>query len=542
MKILGVGGLMHDYNCALVDLDAKSVAMCEAERLSRRKHHILREDPREILAPVRYCCERLGCSMNDIDVIAFAHTDFFQSKDWFKPFFPAAKFVDVDHHLSHCAAGFYASEFADALILSMDAFGDGTSTLLAEGRGNRINQISRSRDIDSIGLEYLRCTHHLGLGTYGAEGKTQGLAPYGKPRFLEAYRNEIRISNDGVVEISPRLRGESNEFAMAGNYAEAVFLNNDFLNGLCPRRVPGEELLQIHKDVAASAQKMLEEAALELCRAGLRRTRSRRLVLTGGVALNSSMNGFLARQNLFAEIFALPMASDRGTALGAALYYAHDVLGEPRFFRLDHVYYGNEYSDAQIESAIRQSNLSARKCDDIFSETARLIDLGGVIGWFQGASEVGARALGHRSIVADPRRASMKSRVNDRVKHREWFRPFAPSVLESHADDYFTTFPGVDLSAMTVTVRALPEPAQRVPAVVHVDETARIQVVRASQNGRWNPLLQSFHALTGIPMLLNTSFNDNDEPIVESPVDAIRTFVNTDMDTVVLGDYLLEKK
>jgi carbamoyltransferase len=536
MLILGLGGFMHDYNCCLVDTDGRRVAMAEAERLSRRKHHTIEADE-DLMVPIRKCCRDLGVKPRDIDVAAVGHTDPFACKERFRRALPKANWVEVDHHLCHAAGAFFASPYDEALIVSVDGFGDGSSALIATGRDTAIEESLRIDEANSIGLEYLRATFHLGLGGYGVEGKTQGLAAYGEPTLFDAYMREIDVTADGGVILSDRLKGQSSALAAEGGYLNTQILTNRFLDNLGVRRIAPEPLVEAHNNLAASVQKMLERVVVELCLAGQRRGGQRNLVLSGGVAMNSSLNGRLLSSGAFDHIFALPMASDRGIGLGAALNYAHQTLGVDRFFALDDVFFGGAFDNRAAVRAMRKGGLKHRRSDDIHELAAEALAQGKIIGWFQGRSEMGARALGNRSILADPRVAGMKDVLNERVKHREWFRPFAPAVLAERAADYFEFPPGVaDLSFMTFTVNATERGKSDIPASVHVDGTARVQTVDAKRHPDFHRLIARFAEITEVPVLLNTSFNDQGEPIVETPDDAVATFLKTDMDILCIGD------
>ncbi len=541
MLILGVGGFMHDYNCCLIDISNGQVAMAEAERLSRRKHHTLRKGE-DILAPIKKCCRDLGVKARKIEAVVLAHTDRFECADWFRREFPKAKFVEVDHHICHAAGAFFASPFEKSLIVSVDGFGDGSSALLAEGEGNRITEFHRVGDEDSIGLEYLRATYHLGLGGYGSEGKTQGLAPYGEPTLFDAYMNEIKVASDGGIHLSSRLRSPSSSLALEGGYLNTQLLTNAFLDEFSQRRIAPEPLTPEHINLAASVQMVLETVVAKVCDRANARRPNRNLVLGGGVFMNSSLNGRLLRDGAFERIFPLPMASDRGVALGAALYYAHQVLDAPRFFSLNHVFYGDGVDDRSAVKAMKKAGLRVSKGVDVRDYVAQSLSKGKIVGWVQGRSEMGARALGHRSILADPREAAMKDIINARVKHREWFRPFAPAVLKNRAPEYFNYPESVaDLSYMTFTVDANKDKAGLIPASVHVDNTARVQIVDGARNPEFAGLIEAFADITGVPVLLNTSFNDMGEPIVETPVDAVKTFMNADMDVLCIGGVIGEK-
>lgn len=541
MKVLGIGGFMHDYNCALIDIKKKNIALSEAERLSRRKHHVIRQGE-DLLIPIRKVCEDLKCKIKDIDVIVFAHTDNFQCKEELKKIFKKKNIIEIDHHTCHVAAAFYSSSFSDAAIISMDGFGDGSSGLIAHGINNKINELIRIDDENSIGLEYLRATVHLGLGGIGAEGKTQGLAAYGEPKIFEDYMNEIEILQNGQIKLSKILKSEDSLLIQEGGYLNTQFLSNQFLNNYCPRRFSHEDITTVHMNLASSIQKVLEYLMLEISKKAAKMTQSNNLVLSGGVAMNSSMNGVLLENSPFDNIFPLPMSSDRGVGLGAALYYIHNILGVERFFELKHVYYGGKSDEKQIKRTLNKSGLKYKMIEDIFDVATDLIIKGKIIGWFQGNSEMGARALGNRSILADPRIKEMKDIVNKKVKHREWFRPFAPSVLEEKANEYFVYKNGAsDLSFMTFTIKANDKGIQELPAVVHEDNTSRIQTVKKSINQKYYNLIKTFGDKTQTYVLLNTSFNDNGEPIVETPEDALRTFLNTGLDALIIENFLVSK-
>ncbi|CAA6604956.1 putative Nodulation protein NolNO [Rhodospirillaceae bacterium LM-1] len=541
MIVLGIGGFMHDYNCCLIDTQLNGVAMTEAERLSRIKHHPPREG-QDLMVPIRQVCDNLGISPRKIDVVVFAHTDTFACKNGLRSLLPRAEFVEVDHHLCHAAGAFFASGFDEALIVSLDGFGDGSSGLIATGKGSCIDVRTRISDSDSIGLEYLRATYHIGLGGYGAEGKTQGLAPYGQPVYFDAYLKQIAISQDGALALKGGLAGQSSALAVEGGYLNTQILTNAFLDSLGMRRIDPEPLEDIHMNLAASVQMFLEHVGLELCKRGAEMTGLHDLVLGGGVCMNSSLNGALLRSGLFRRMFALPMASDRGIGLGAALYYVHQSLGLPRFFKLEHVFYGGQYDNKRALKAARRAGLPAMQLVDPFKPAAEALANGKIIGWMRGRSELGARALGHRSILADPRQAQMKDIINARVKHREMFRPFAPAVLAERASEYFVV-PETegDFSTMTFTLNSRQAAHDHAPATVHVDGTARVQFVDQARNPDFHRLISSFAELTGVPILLNTSFNGAGEPIVETPEDALRTFLSADMDLLFIGDVMITK-
>lgn len=542
MLALGVGGFLHDYNCCLVDVDKKRLTISEAERLSQRKHHVIL-DGEDLLAPIRKCCNDLGCRLKDIDTVVFGHTDAFDAKTRLKALLPGRKFVDVDHHLCHAAGAFFSSPYESASVVSIDGFGDGASGLLCSGEGVKLRELERISEEDSIGLEYLRATVHIGLGGHGSEGKTQGLAPYGEPTIFENYMNEIEITPQGNIRLSPRLRNESSRLAEEGGYLNSQLLMNAFLNAYCPRRIPPEPLDNVHKNLAASVQKMIERVVTEIVVATKRRCGFDDLALTGGVCMNSSLNGVLLESGHFKRIFALPMASDRGTGLGAALYYIHHILGVPRFYAMTNVFFGADYTDKEAIKAMKRAGLRFAKGEDSVEVAAKALSEKKIVGWFQDGPEMGARSLGHRSILANPMIAEMKDIINERVKHREWFRPFAPSVLVEKAGEFFSYPAGVaDLSYMTFTVKANQRAERDIPATVHVDKTSRVQTVDRKTNPLYAQLIARFADLTGVPVVLNTSFNDKGKPIVETPADAVDTFLKTDMDMLCIGNVIGWKK
>jgi len=542
MYILGLGGLLHDYNCALIDAKGRRVTMYEAERASRRKHHVV-PSAKEVADPIRKCCDDFGISPRHIDVVVFAHTDDFPLKAWVRDFLGDKKtYVDLDHHMAHAAGAYFASGFDSGAVVSMDGFGDGSSGIIAHGRGNKLEIIERISDENSIGVEYTRATYHLGLGGYGAEGKTRGLAPYGEPTVFEDYMNEIQVTPEGNLRLSERLRGEGSRLAAEGGYLNTQLLNNAFLNAYGPRRINPEPITDAHHNLAASIQKVLETVVGEQCRIAAKRTGEDHLLLSGGCVMNSSLNGELLRGGGFKKIFPLPMASDRGTGLGAALHYLHAVLDEPRFYTMDTVYYGQAFDDKAAAKAMKKGGLKAEKVDDVVGVAAEALSKGSIIGWFQGRSEMGARALGNRSIMADPRKSEMKDIINARVKHREYFRPFAPACMTDRAAEYFDFPEGVaDLGYMTFTVASKQKAVDEAPAVVHVDGTARLQTVEEGRNGLYAQVIRRFGEITGTPIVLNTSFNDNGEPIVETPENAVRSFLNADMDLLCIGNVVGRK-
>jgi len=564
LYLLGLSAYGHDSAVALLD-GGRVVSFLEEERLNREKH--TSAFPEQAL---RHVLTAHGIDLSDIDEIAFF------LKPWqlvarrtaralgylprslvqfatYRPGnalkilglglylrhnslparrAPRFKLHYVEHHLAHAASSFYVSPFEEAAILSLDGAGEDITTWFGRGSGTRIERLHAIRLPHSLGLVYSAVTDYLGFRPWGGEGKVMGLAPYGNAeRFYRPMRDLIRWSeDDGQLTIDLRcfdyhVTGWTRWVSPA---FEAIF---------GPRRLPETELEDRHADVAAALQRVVEEATLALLRFLHRLAPSRHLCLAGGVALNSVLNGRILREGPFEQVFIQPAANDAGTALGGALVLAHARHRLPRREALDRVDLGPAFSDADCLAAVRGMRVETPA--DLVERTADLLAAGKIVGWFQGRMEAGARALGNRSILADPRDPAMKDILNHRVKHREGFRPFAPSVLAEAADDYFEGAVPSPFMLLVFPVRA----ARRslVPAITHVDGTARVQTVTRETTPLYYRLIEAFQRRTGVPLLLNTSFNVRGEPIVCTPEDAVRCFRGTDMDYLALGPLLVEK-
>ncbi len=454
-----------------------------------------------------------------------------------------AKMHNVEHHQAHVASAFLASPFQDAAILSVDGFGDFASTMLAEGRGARFTVLDRVLFPHSLGIFYTAVTQWLGFPHYGDEGKVMGLAPYGRPQLLDEMRRVVKLDGP-LFELDLRYfthHEEGVDMTWDGGSPTIGRIFSPQLEELLgPAREPGSELTAHHEDVAASLQKMLEEAYLQVVSALWERTRLPAICLAGGVALNAVANGRIRPETPFEEVYVQPAAGDSGTAVGAAYAVWNERLGQPRGTVMLHAYTGPGYDDATCAAALAEAGIASERMGDgeLFPFVAGRIAAGDVVGWFQGRMEFGPRALGNRSIVADPRRDDMKDILNARIKHREPFRPFAPSVLaektgEWYDQDYTSPF-------MVLVYKTRPEKRELVPAVNHVDDTGRVQTVEAEQSPRYRRLIEEFERLTGVPILLNTSFNEN-EPIVMTPAHAVACFQKTRMDLLVLGDRVVRR-
>jgi carbamoyltransferase len=564
LYLLGLSAYGHDSAVALLD-GGRVVSFVEEERLNREKH--TSAFPEQAL---RHVLTANAIDLSDIDEVAFF------LKPWqlvarrtvralgylprslvqfatYRPGnalkilglglylrhnslparrAPRFKLRYVEHHLAHAASSFYVSPFDEAAILSLDGAGEDITTWFGRGCGTRIDRLHAIRLPHSLGLVYSAVTDYLGFRPWGGEGKVMGLAPYGNAeRFYRPMRDLIRWSeDDGQLVIDLRcfdyhVTGWTRWVSPA---FEAIF---------GPRRLPETELEDRHADVAAALQRVVEEATLALLRFLHRLAPSRHLCLAGGVALNSVLNGRILREGPFEQVFIQPAANDAGTALGGALVLAHARHRLPRREALDRVDLGPAFSDADCLAAVRGMRIETPA--DLVERTADLLAAGKIVGWFQGRMEAGARALGNRSILADPRDPAMKDILNHRVKHREGFRPFAPSVLAEAADDYFEGAVPSPFMLLVFPVRA----ARRslVPAITHVDGTARVQTVTRETAPLYYRLIEAFQRRTGVPLLLNTSFNVRGEPIVCTPVDAVRCFRGTDMDYLALGPLLVEK-
>ncbi len=455
-----------------------------------------------------------------------------------------AQFHNIEHHRAHMASAFFVSPYRDAAILSVDGMGDFVSTMWGKGSGNQIDVLGAVNFPHSLGYFYTLVTQWLGFPKYGDEGKVMGLAGYGAPNYLDRMRDIVRIQRDGSFELNTDYLALNEGFSMTwdnGSPVLGTMFSKKFVEVFGEPRMPGRELTQYHMDVTASLQEMLEEAEFALLKLLHKKTGSDTLCLAGGVALNSVFNGKIRAQTPFKEIFIQPAAGDAGTALGVAYFIYHQLLGKPRTFVMRDAYTGPRFVNGRVTQTLKQYDLAYQELDEdaLCVQTAKLVAQGNIVGWFQGAAEWGPRALGNRSILADPRRADMKDILNARIKHREKFRPFAPSILLEETGNYFDqSYPD---PFMIKVYNILPEKRAEIPAVTHVDGTGRLQTVeRESAQLYWN-IINAFKNETGVPVVLNTSFNEN-EPIVCTPEEAVECFLRTKMDALVLGNFLVKKE
>lgn len=547
----------HDASAALLK-DGRLVAYAEEERFSRLKFD--RSFPTRAIG---HCLDTAGISVHDVAAVGYfiqpwrgiakrmcyalaglpdslrrgSHNSrilaglLSAERVFRKETGYAGPFHQLDHHLTHAAAAFFSSPFEQSAILSVDGTGETETCFLGSARDCTITRHAAVAWPHSLGHMYAAATEFLGFKSFSDEYKVMGLAPYGKPAYLDVFRDMIRPAADGLFTVDLSFAGYP--------YNRWEYYSAKWLSVFGPPRKPEDPILDRHRDIAASLQARTEEVMFDLCNRLKELTGEKYLCLTGGVALNSVAVGKLIRSGLFSDIYTTPVSADAGCAMGAALYIHHIIRKNARKYPLPHAYWGSGWTDSEVRAAITASGLAFETVPDPAKTAAALIRDGHIVGWFQGRSEAGQRALGNRSILADPRDDSMKARINARVKYREPFRPFAPSLLESHMPEYFGIRRSVPF--MTEVHPILPEKRSVVPAVTHVDGTGRPQTVTERSNPLYYKLIREFRRLTGIPMVLNTSFNVRGEPIVDSPRDAIRTFVNCGLDDLVMHSYWIRK-
>lgn len=596
MYVLGISRV-HDAAAALVR-DGEIVAFAEEERFSRVKH-----DGRFPGRAVQFCLEQGGITLGDVDHVAFywqRWREAIHAAKVFARYFPGtlevfrneretgAKSVGmvetlrhgggagvdnyhvggavvahikrtytlerdlrealgypgptkfrvhlVDHHRSHAASAYYVSPFDSAAVLTMDGIGsDGTTTFLAAAEGNRMRELRRIKYPHSLGALYAIVTGYLGFYPTVDEGKVMGLAPFGTDRYVEQFAQLVHLRDDGGYELDLSWF----KHHVSGKH----MVSQKFIDTFGPprprRRVTAENPISQHyMDIAYALQATLERAGLHLARWLHEQTGMSRLAVAGGVALNSVMNGRIFLETGFEEFFAQPAAADDGASLGAALAVSVGRYGRPRPTD-GFIFTGPSFGEERMEQALRDAGVAYERVPDIARHTAARIAEGLIVGWFQGRMECGPRALGNRSLLADPRDPRSKARMNEKVKHREAFRPFAPSCLADRAGDYFAS--GYPSPVMLLVFDVLEHQRGVVPAITHVDGSARVQTVSPEDNPLYYELISRFDELTGVPMLMNTSFNDNDEPIVCTPEDAITCYLKTDVDALALGPFWVQK-
>ena len=572
--ILGINAYHGDSSACLVK-DGKLVAAVEEERFRRIKHWA--GFPSKA---VEYCLSEAAVGPADIDHVAYSRNPLanLQNKLLFaftrrpKLSLIKSRLANaarmrrtgdllarvmrgdgdalraqshwVEHHRAHSASAFHVSPFEEAAVVSVDAFGDFRSTMISAGAGNRLKVLSTVDFPHSLGLFYTAVTQYLGFPRYGDEYKVMGLAAFGQPTYLEEFRRMVRLESKGTFKLDlgyflhssrgVRMTWDDCEPEIDRAYSDRM------VRRLGPPREPSEELTERHNDIAASMQAALEEVYFHALNYAYQVTGKKALALAGGVAFNSVANGKIFDKTPFEDVYIQAAAGDAGTALGAAYYVYHDKLGKRRSFVMDTSYWGPEYDDQAFNEVFDANGLKCTRLpdDELIRASAEAIANGKVLGWFQGRAEWGPRALGNRSILVDPRRGEMRDVLNQRIKRRESFRPFAPSILFEAVGDYFERSYPDPFMIKVYPIRS--EKQSEIPAVTHVDGTGRLQTVSERENPRFWRLIKEFGRQTGVPVLLNTSFNEN-EPIVCSPEDAVSCFLRTKMDVLVLENYMVTK-
>jgi carbamoyltransferase len=581
MIVLGINAYHGDAAAALVR-DGQLLAAAEEERFTRRKH--CAGFPAEA---VRYCLAEARADIADVEHVGVSrdpsahlhkkilHAAMRAAKAGGRGFIGAvtdrlantakvrslkddlaralgvpkgrvrAEFHNVEHHRAHLASSFYVSPFERAALLSIDGFGDFISTMWGEGRGSEIVVLGQVEYPHSAGILYTATTQFLGFPHYGDEGKVMGLAPYGRPRFIAEFRDLIRTEEGGRFQLNLdyfRHHAEGVEMTWdEGSPTVGRIFSDEYEKLFGARREEGSALTERHEDIAASLQLRLEEVAFHVLNHLHERTGLTDLGLSGGVAYNSVMNGKILLNTPFRRVFVQPAAGDSGTAVGVCYEIYNRRLQRGRGCVMEGAYTGPEFADEIIRAELDHSGLEYESFadDELTARAAADIADGKVVGWFQGRMEFGPRALGNRSIVADPRRREMQTILNERVKRREPFRPFAPSILAEHTGDYFEQTHPAPTMLMVYQVR--PERRADIPAVTHVDGSGRLQTVTREANERYHQLISDFYKLTGVPVLLNTSFNEN-EPVVCTPRDAIDCFKKTRMDALYMGNHAVRRE
>ena len=577
MYILGLNAYHADSSAAILK-DGVLIAAIEEERFRRIKHWA--GFPSEA---IRFCLREAGITLDQVDHIAIGRDP--KAKLFKKVIFAAAhpsigmrairnrlanarqvsslakefanhfSFVDeaaleskihyVEHHRAHLASAFFASPFEDAALLSIDGSGDFTTTMLGVGHASHIDVLESIDFPHSIGVFYSAFTQYLGFPHYGDEYKVMGLAPYGKPLYVDKLREVVRLTKDGLfnLDLSYFRVTQGNVISYGSDNIPVVdkLYSEKLVKSFGPERKRGEELSTYHKDLASSVQAFTEEIIFHLLNGLHARTKLTSVCIAGGVAQNSVANGKITRNTPFSKVYIPSAGHDAGISMGAALYVHNQVLTQPRMPAIRSAYTGSKFSNEDIAQFLMKEGVAFRKYDDeaLFDLVSDALIGGAVIGWFNGRAEFGPRALGGRSILADPRRQDAKELLNAKVKRRESFRPFAPSILAECVNDFFEVNDEVPFMEKVFPIRK--DKQQLIPAVTHVDGTGRLQSVERDTNPRYYQLIEAFYRKSGVPILLNTSFNEN-EPIVNSPMEALDCFRRTHMDMLVLENIVVERK
>ena len=560
--ILGIN-TSHDRAACLV-CDGEVLCQISEERLDRNKHSIQPDAEGNYLCTlpqlsIKYCLEVGGIQINDVAKIIVSSSVVYHPQNplrnmtledvlpQFTDLEDKTKVEILNHHLAHAAGAFFASPFAEAAVMVVDGGGNIVGekppgpfkmppvehATLYHAKDNRLSELlkicSRPKSLNSLGALYNLITQFVGFGQFN-EGKTMGLAPFGADRFYSEFKKAVRVLDSGGYEIHPDFQ----PFDWRGR-----FFKSGFLKRFGQPNQPGKELRASDRDLAFAVQKVLEETLVEMAGRLQKKTGAKNLCIAGGVGLNSVANKKILDRTDFEEIFIIPAAADDGCAIGGALWGWHQEPDRPRKYVMKHAYLGRAYDEDEISEALTEFKKSVtwRRSENIAAETAKLMADGQIVGWHQEGSEAGPRALGHRSIICDPRRQEMVDILNSKVKHREGFRPFAPVVPLEQVKKYFD----LDCASPFMLLIAGVKQPDVVPAITHVDQTGRVQTVTKEDNGLFYDLVIEFEKLTGVAVILNTSFNIAGDPIVETPQDSLECFVSTRIDYLVIGDYLIEK-
>jgi len=562
MNILGISAFYHDSAACLIQ-DGKVVACAQEERFTGKKHDLF--FPKNA---IESCLQQGKISVKDVDYVGFYEKPFIKferilytylatfprslpsflkaiplwlkEKIWIpqtirKELDYQGDILMIEHHLSHAASTFLVSPFSEAAILTIDGVGEWATATYGIGKENQIEIFKELKFPHSLGLLYNAFTYYLGFQVNSDEYKVMGLAPYGKPVYYDSIMKElVSLKDDGSFQLNMKYFAYDYGLKMTNANFEKLFS--------LPVRNSSEPIQKKHQDLAASIQKVTEEIMLKMANFLYQQTNLKNLCLAGGVALNCVANGRILRETQFKNIFIQPAAGDAGGAVGVAAYIYHSLLNNPRNFVWENAYFGPEHSDSQIKKFLQQNQISFKEYspDELIKYTAKLLAEDKVIGWFQDRMEFGPRALGNRSILADPRNPENKDRVNKKIKFREEFRPFAPVILEEKVSEYFEI--NCPSPYMLLVAQVKPEKKDKIPAVVHIDGSARIQTVNRKQNALIYDLLKEFEKLSACPVLLNTSFNLKGEPIVCTPQDAYLTFIRSGLDYLIMGNCVLDKK
>lgn len=565
MYVLGISCYYHDAGAALVR-DGKLIAAGEEERFNRQKHYSGFPE-----RAIDYCLREAGTTIDEVDYIGFYEKPLVKFNriletilaEWPRSYLPWLKAMPLwltqrlhigkeiqkklgtemdilycQHHLSHAASAFLVSPFREAAILTADGVGEWTTTAWGVGRGHDMEMHKEIRFPHSVGLLFSAITAYLGFRVNDAEWKVMGLAPYGEPKYVDQFREVVDIREDGSIRLNMKY--------FAHTYSTSRTFNRHWeqLFGR-PQRPRETELDEFHQDIAASGQKIVEEIMVKMAAHIHRETSMDNICIAGGVGLNCVANWRILRESGFKNIFIQPAAGDSGGALGTAFYIYNTVLKNERVFEMKHALWGPAFSDEEIIAVLRREEAVydiVEEEAELLRRTARLIADGKVVAWFQGRMEFGPRALGARSLLADARNPKMKDIINAKVKFREAFRPFAPAVLKERAHEYFDMPPGMDAPFMLLVPSVRSEKRGVLPAVTHQDGTGRVQTLTEEVNGRYYRLIREFEKLTGVPVVINTSFNVRGEPIVCTPDDAYNTFRNTGIDALVMGNCIVTEK